>query len=263
MTKTVIVVSSCDAFKDCWEPFLYSVKKYLAEMPYEIYIISNFLELPDDKIAFIKVGEDKGWASNLKKALTQIDADYILYMQEDYWLTRNINTDKFRAQVDYCNNNGVDYLRLSYPYCDKYRIDSMFAMSPVESEKYALCLQPAIWKKETLEKLLIEGWSGWDYEAKVCQYVVDNKIPIKAQVVLSYGDEEQKLWYVDYTAVRKGKWTRPGAAYLRNNGFERLLKNRKTEGWLIDKLAIWRNIPIFHPFASGLIRMLNKFKWNI
>ena len=263
MNKIAVIVSSCDAFSDCWGPFIFSVKKYWKNLPCEINIVSNHKSINDDIVRFIKVGEDKGWASNLILALKEIDAEYILYLQEDYWLTRTVSTEKFLSQVSYCHNNGVDYLRLSYPYCDRNKIDDSHAVSPIKTEKYALCLQPAIWKKSTFERLLVDGWSGWDYEANVCKYAVDNNIPVKSEVLLSYVNEGLKLLYVDYTAVRKGKWTRPGRMFLMENGFGNIINLRQTEGWFIDKLAILRNITIFHPFASILIRMMNKFKINI
>ena len=260
--KFSIVISSCDAFKDCWEPFIYSVKKYWPDTPCEMFIVSNHLTIEDEKVKFIKVGDDKGWASNLKVALSGIEADYILYLQEDYWLTKTVDTEKLLSQIVYCETNGVDYLRLNIPFSDNTKIDSHHALCPLEKDKYAICLQAAIWKKVTLEKLLIDGWSGWDYEAKACKYAIDNNIAVKAQVVLSMADDII-LHYVEGTAVRKGKWTRQGAAFLKEYGFVNLLSRRKTEGWLISHLAIWRNNPVFHYPSTVAIRILNKMKWNV
>lgn len=262
MIKNSIIVSSCDAFMDCWEPFIYSVKKYWQDMPCEMYIVSNHLSIDDEKVKFIKVGDDKGWASNLKVALREIESEYILYLQEDYWLVRTVDTDKFLSQIDYCEKNGVDYLRLNIPFSDNTNIDNLHAACSLDKDKYGICLQAAIWKKATLEQLLIEGWSGWDYEAKACRYVIDNNIAINAQVVLS-GADDIILYYVDGTAVRKGKWTRPGAAFLKENGFIGHILKRETEGWLISHLAKWRNIALLRLPSSVTIRSLNLLRWNI
>lgn len=257
-----IVVSSCDAFSDCWSPFIFSVHKFWPDIPCDVYIVSNHHSIEDDVVKFIKVGDDKGWASNLKKALSEIEADYILYLQEDYWLTKTVNTSKLLSQIEYCETKGVDYLRLNIPFSNHTKIDDQHAACSLGKDKYAICLQAAIWKKSTLEKLLIEGWSGWDYEAKACQYAIDNDIPIKAEVVLSDADDDLILHYVDGTAVRKGKWTRAGATFLRENGFEELHPKRKTEGWMISHLADWRNYPLLHYPTSGLIRLMNNYNLN-
>ena len=209
------------------------------------------------------MGEDKGWASNLKKALSEIETDYILYLQEDYWLTRTVNTSKLLSQIDYCKSNGVDYLRLNIPFSNKSKVDDQHAGCSLRKDKYALCLQAAIWKKSTMEKLLIDGWSGWDYEAKVCQYAIDKNISIKAEVVLSNVDHDLIHHYVDGTAVRKGKWISAGAAFLNKNGFGDFIPKRRTEGWLVSHLADWRNYPLLHYPSSIAIRILNQLNWNI
>ena len=263
MKRVAIIVSSCDAFKDCWGPFIYSVNKYWNDFPYDMFIVSNHQSLEDDKVKFIKVGDDKGWASNLKVALSEIEADFVLYLQEDYWLTSNVNTQMILSQIEYCETNRVDYLRLNIPFSDKTKINEQHASCSLKEDKYAICLQAAIWKKSTLEMLLVDGWSGWDYEANACQYVIDNKIPLKAEVVLSNYNKDLIFHYVDGTGVRKGKWTRSGAVFLKENGFNDILFKRKTEGWLISHLAIWRNNPIFHYSSSAAIKVLNKLKWNI
>ena len=34
--KVAIVISSCDAFCDCWAPFIYSIKKYYGKIDNEL-----------------------------------------------------------------------------------------------------------------------------------------------------------------------------------------------------------------------------------
>ena len=82
MTKAAIVVNSCDAFNDCWNPFIHSMTKYWNDCPWQVYIISNnnTIECPKG-FSFLQVGEDKKFASNLKKAISMLDSEYIIYLQ--------------------------------------------------------------------------------------------------------------------------------------------------------------------------------------
>ena len=83
--KVSVVVTSCDHFSECWEPFIKSIDKHWGDCPWDINIISNYQSIKSEKVKFINVGEDKGWASNLKVALKQIDSNYIIYLHEDYF----------------------------------------------------------------------------------------------------------------------------------------------------------------------------------
>jgi len=165
--SVAVVISSCDPFEDCWNPFIYSLKSNWEKSNFEVYFISNEKEIEDERVHFIKVGKDKGWASNLKKALSQIDSEYIFYLQEDYFLTSTISDKIIEEHIEFMLRNDADYLRLSAPFYDLYQIeDSSYSYSPL-TERYALCLQAAIWKKSALLRILIEGNSGWDFEYNI------------------------------------------------------------------------------------------------
>lgn len=262
MNKSAVVVSSCDAYRDCWGPFIFSIKNHWGDLDMPVYIISNHEEIIDEIVKFIKVGDDKGWASNMKAALQHINADYILYLQEDYWLVEKVDNTKIQEQFAYCQKEGIGMLRLSYPYYDQYQIDSLHAISPIAKEKYALCLQAAIWKKSTLQDLLVDGWTGWDFETKLHSRYAERVRMIRAQVMLDTVDDGYKIKYVDGTGIRKGRWTQDAVRFLKENGFEDLIKKREVEGkwlrWLIDL----RDSFILKYPATAIIRLMNKYHLN-
>lgn len=264
--KLAVVVSSCDHFENCWEPFIFGFRKYWPDCPYPVYIISNFKELADETVRFIKVGEDRAWATNLRTAVEQIDAEYILYMQEDYWLNAPVDTAFFEQQLRYCDEQRVDHLRLSQPFMDQYRIDDTHALSPAEKEKYAFALQTIIWRRSTLLEMVVDGWTGWDFEAKICRYVVEKGIKCRAEVLLSSCEPQYTFNYPDGTGVRKGRWTVAGYRYLIDNGFEKLARTRTTEGPVLDYWNHFRGRHeqcwLLRGLASAIIRTMNKYKWN-
>ena len=89
--KISAVISSFDGFSDCWEPMIDSLLKFWPKNFFNIYLITNYLDSPNEQlIPSIKVGRDKGWASNLKYALERIDTKYVIYLQEDFWFTKKI-----------------------------------------------------------------------------------------------------------------------------------------------------------------------------
>lgn len=260
--EITVLISSCDFFSDCWEPMIYSINKYWSDCPFPVYILSNNKEQKDGKVKFLKVGEDRGWADNLLKALHEIDSEYILYLQEDYWLNKNIDTDFIYKQIQHCDKEKIDYLRLSFPFVDRYKINDMYCKAPLGKHKSTLCLQTVVWRKSVLEKLLVSGWTGWNFENKIYTYIQKNNIKINALSLLSrYA--EKCFSYPDGTAVRKGRWTVGGYEYLIENGFDYLLNCREVEGKFRDYLNHFREkYPFLKYVGSILIRIMDKFKWN-
>lgn len=260
--KVAVVVSSCDAFQECWEPFIFSMKKYWADCPWDIYMVSNYKSIDSEKIKFILVGEDKGWASNLKTAISRIDADYIVYLQEDYFLDFKVDSDEIKQHLVYCKENNIDYLRLFGPFFDEYAIAyTSYSLSP-KSKRYRLCLRNAIWKKDSLYKILIEGYTGWQFEWDMEKHLQKNNIIINSLVLQSQFFPQKGIGSLGDTAVHKGMWTQSGYDYLKEHGFENILNTRTREGVLITQL-IHNKIKWTRPFGSILLKILIKFKINI
>lgn len=260
--KVAVVVSSCDAFQECWDPFIFSLNKYWADCPWDVYIVSNYNSVDSENVNFILVGEDKGWASNLKKAISQIDADYIVYLQEDYFLDFKVDSAQIKQHLAYCSENNIDYLRLFGPFFDEYAIaDTPYSLSP-KSKRYRLCLRSAIWKKKSFDKILIDGYSGWQFEWDIERYLVKNNITINSLVIQSQFYPHKAISSLGHTAVHKGMWTQSGYDYLKENGFEKILNKRTKEGYLITKI-IDNKIKWIMPFNSILLRFLIKFKINV
>src|SRR5437868_5431347 len=86
-SSVAVVVSSCDAFFDVWRPFVFFFRKHWSDCPFPIYLIVNQLRVRSRFVQPIYTGPDQGWGSNMMSALRSITQPYILYFQEDYFLT--------------------------------------------------------------------------------------------------------------------------------------------------------------------------------
>lgn len=258
MNDISIIVNSCDAFSDCWRPFIHSVRKYWNDCPWPLYIISNNNSIATPEgISFIKVGEDKKFASNLKKAIEAIDSEYIIYLQEDYFLDKAVDQKSIEQHLLYCKLNNIDYMRLGMPFIKGEPVEC-YSVNKL-TDKYALCLQAAIWKKATLDNLLFEGWSGWDFEYKIQDYAIKQGMDIKI-LGLRKECKEKGINYVTGTAVRKGKWTYSGYNFLKNEGFETEISKRGKEGYFFYHLQEIQGI--FRLPALAIVKFMKKMKWN-
>lgn len=259
MNNISIIVNSCDAFADCWKPFIHSIKKEWDDCPWPVYIISNNQEIDTPEgIKFLKVGKDRKFASNLKQALSSTDSKHIIYLQEDYFLNRKVNQKAIESHIEYCIQHDVDYMRLGMPFI-KGDVENTIYNTNNLTDKYALCLQAAIWKKETLESLLFDGWSGWDFEYKIQQYAIREGMKIN---ILGINEENKCLGinYVTGTAVRKGKWTLSGYEFLKKEGYEDVIPKRGKEGFCFFHLQETHGI--LRLPALAIVKMMKWFNWN-
>ena len=160
-----LLVSSCDKYAVCWPPFCHGLNKYWPEHPQKVSFITNHLEAPCGDS--LKLGEDKGWATNLLQALDLIKTEFILYAQEDYWIKQPVPDEDIQDYLGYLANGQADYIRL-YPAPgpdEPWDADVRLGVIGQNAE-YRASLQMALWRKETLASLLDPGDSPWQFERR-------------------------------------------------------------------------------------------------
>src|SRR5262245_33091431 len=92
--SVAIIVSSCDAFFDAWPPFNTFFKRFWSGCPFEIFLITNELQIRSSHLHTLAVGPDRGWSDNLLTALGRVQHPYVFYMQEDYFLTGPVHSEQ-------------------------------------------------------------------------------------------------------------------------------------------------------------------------
>lgn len=265
-----IIISSCDNYSDCWEPMIYSLSKYWKENPYEINIICNHKSAPIPKVNFIKIGEDKGFCSNLKLALNEVKTEFVLLFLDDYFLEQKINSEVISNHLKHCENHKVDFLKIDFDdniYRDEHIVDSksIYCSNPTD-KMYSINTAMAIWNRETLQSICLEGYSAWDFERKIHKYINDHELKFNCQTIHSKYYLEHTLKKIGRAGgVFKGHWTLEGVEFFKQNGFEDLISKRKIEGKIIKNIGqrfYKPNSFIWLPFGL-FIRILQKLKINI
>jgi hypothetical protein len=193
--QTSVVVISCDAYQDLWEPFFAFFRKFWTDCPYKVYLTSNQQEFNSPGISVVKSGIPSDWSSELLVALEQIPGDYILVMLEDYFMRKPVDTNFIRDAENLVRGQNADYLKVTcfpskynelWPY-KKMESDPRFARI-INGAKYEVCLQVAFWKKEFLKSILTRGESPWQFEIEgskkaarnnaSCLCIVENKFSL-------------------------------------------------------------------------------------
>ena len=205
----VVLVSSCDRFFDAWRPFAGCWRRHwpAKTLRWPVYLIVNELEVRSDWLTPLAVGRDRGWSDNLRLVLGRIESDYLLYLQEDYFLTAPPDADWLEAALARMRTGRVDLLCLramppgygaeAWPPVANSgeRLREIPAGSPWRGR-----LQAAFWRRETLLDALRAGESAWDFEANAGERLRG----LRAWTVTGEGGEA--LPYLS-SAIVRGLWT--------------------------------------------------------
>ncbi|MDD4902659.1 MAG: hypothetical protein PHE24_06010 [Patescibacteria group bacterium] len=243
-----IVISSCDAYADAWDPFFTLFFRYWPDCPFRIILISNGREYNDARVTTYKIKNDLGWSGNLIEALKNIGEDYVIYFQEDYFLRKKVITEKIFAALKLIAETRAAYLRLypcpgpDLPFNDSQEIGMIG-----RGAAYRNSTQTAIWDRQIFLSLLKDGETGWDFETggglersrKIDQPFLSFRAPA-----------------IDYfcTAILKGKYLYDAVRFCRREGIRLDLTKRKAEnffGFIIRKSGLKQKL---YPSKKWLLK---------
>lgn len=195
-TDISIVVLSCDKYKDLWDPFFNLFFKFWPKCKIPVYLFSNTRIYNNDRVQTVLSGEDLDWSSSIKKCLKQIQSEYIWVFFDDVFLTKPVNVSKISRLLAFLDSHNPNYLRFRvYPKPDK-KLNDFFGVC-AEETLYRTSIF-AIWKKQVLMDLLVDGETAWQFESESIE---------RASVYDGfYGVYENYLTYEH--GVERGLWIR-------------------------------------------------------
>lgn len=228
-----ILISSCDKYRDVWDPFFAFFFKYWSDCPYNIYLLTNHLEYVHPKVKSICVGDDRDWSSSFRKAINAIPEQYLMVLIEDYLLLNDVNTGEIKEIFNYMVKNDVAYFRL-FPCPGPGKVTGTIGSHKVgivsPGEPYRTSLQAAIWDKALIDKILIDGESAWEFEidgTKRSDAMEDKFMSISR-------DSMDRLPFNYFcTAVVKGYWVKKAVELCAKHGVNVDTKTRPVESGLI------------------------------
>lgn len=167
--KTCILVSSCDAYSDTWNPFFTLFKRYWPDCPFSIYVYSEKKSFNFSGVKKIFIGKEIGWGDALLKSLDIIKCnesfENVLLMLDDFLLFKQTNTELIKTAVMHLEGMKGQYLRLipKPPPNISFKNDPLFGkISP--GTPYRLSLQASIWNINALADLTCSTDTPWDLE---------------------------------------------------------------------------------------------------
>jgi len=234
MTQVAVIINSFDGFSDCWPGLIHGLTKYWPDCPYPIHLVSNFKDCDAGDVSTLKVGDLASWSERLLAALSRVHTPYILFLQEDYWLTSPVDTERVEEYVRVMERDDLSYIRLLAvppPGLDSPSDPRLGIIA--RDSGYRTSTQIALWRREVLSELLVPGESVWQFELEGTprsRRYGDTFLSVKAH------DDDPYYWGMYYlcTAVNAGRWSRAAKRYAETEGVAMDFGQRRSETWWDD-----------------------------
>ena len=211
--SVALVVSSCDAFFDAWRPFHAFLRKFWPDCPLEIFLVSNQIEVRSSRLRALRVGQDRGWSSNFLIVLEQITHPYLLYVQEDYFLTAPVNSAQLARDFAEVIESEADSLCFrARPRNDPgfQPLNDRFGIVPLNSDGRTRC-QVTLWKRSALHSILRPEETAWNFEAR-------GSARTQAMKILSYTRRDNTPIPYLMSAISRGLWMPDAIALCQEHG---------------------------------------------
>lgn len=214
--NVAILICSYDGAEDLWLPLSETYKKFWPDCPYKIYLGTNFKDPGINIFETLKIGNEISWSDNILKCLQKIKEEFVILIFDDVFLYKKINTNTILYYTNLAVAESWDYLRLSpRPKYDKSIGNNIGKIN--KDRLYRTSTAWSLFKKETLQNLLVIDESAWDFEIEG-----------------SYRSNQYEEFYsVDITilpylnGVVKGKWVKSVYDFLFSHNFSVSDKNIK------------------------------------
>lgn len=219
--KLAIVVVSCDKYNDLWDDVFNLLDIHWKERPYKTYLVTDTKPYEREGVNVIHFGNIRQWMVCTRKAIEKIDAEYILFLMEDYFVIKDIDTLVIEEDLKFMEENCGCFMNLHKQPAflslgDSQLIDNNIRTIPNDT-RYGLDTAGAIWRKDFfLEQLYREDGDAWRFEAMLVEDSKSEKgLPGKL-----YFDIRCPLNLCPGEVVRLGKFTLNTVKIIERTGYK-------------------------------------------
>ena len=174
-----VIIQTCDKYRNFWNGWYMAWKNnWNWNLKWPIVFCNEELDLPfnDSRISQIKspLSLDKnGFSDRLKDILEKVKTKYVLYIQDDMWLTNSVNFSTFKEAIYKVQYNDWNCLRLHEKIWLNYTMDktSHFVnekrvLKMKSTSEWLLTHNAAIWNKEFLMESILPNEDPWTNEVE-------------------------------------------------------------------------------------------------
>ena len=225
-----ILLTTCDAYADAWDPFFALWKKYWPDCAYPFVVNSETKTCETDLFSVRTVYGGKGltWSKRLKRCLNTLDSEFVLLCLEDYFLQSPVNTEIFCAALHTMEEDrNVGVIQFAIDIDTKYdpntEINTYFSPVPKYKKDFdngrVFCVL-SLYRTSYLKKLLLPQESPWEFE----RFGSLRSQFLKEKVYRENGNHPRCFVYfiepIYGYAISRGKWLPNNQKQFAENGIE-------------------------------------------
>jgi len=209
-----IFVNTTDTFEDCWLPFFKLFKHYWPNYKGKIYLNTEYKDFNFEGLNIsclensVGINKKLTWSECLLIALSKIDSENILYLQEDYFFNDFVKVELLNEFYQRFIKLDCDCLHLtdqSTPGPYKETSDKM--IWEIEKDApYRISCQAAFWKKDILLSYLRVHESAWHFEHYGTKRSSKKNGKFYVVNTNQFGCGKKEILPYLFTGIIKGKW---------------------------------------------------------
>lgn len=170
--NVALLVHACDRYEFLYRGFdFFFSRNWDFKIPCNYYFATEVKNAEVNGFTNIKSGKGE-WADRLATLLRSIDEEYVLYFQEDMWLSKPVNSSFFKQLFDFANQHNCKQIKLhsSDVYTTKETDNFIEGFNITEIDNKAshflMSHQVTLWKKDFLLAQLYKKEHPWRNERK-------------------------------------------------------------------------------------------------
>lgn len=168
--KTAIVISSTSKFKYIWHTFLYRLRKYWPDCPYQIYFTSDgdCQYLVDKyKINVFQQKSDLGFLEGYRYVCHKISYKYkyFILLQDDFLIEKDVKQNILAKYEDIMENNNFGFIRIMPcpgPKGERKKFGDIELGRINKNEDYSFSYQTSLWKLDYFLRITDPPIPRWD-----------------------------------------------------------------------------------------------------
>ncbi len=166
--KCKVVVSSCDEYKDVWDPCFKILGEEWPDRKYPVVLLTEIeyynCEFMDVEVC--RTGKVMVWGKRMLTCLKSIEEEYIILLLDDFYPLKKVDQIRIEKCLEWMEENkNIAVFCLNNVPGENIRDGKYkgFEKRPRKSD-YKFNCQPAIWRKDRLMEFIKPNETPWDFE---------------------------------------------------------------------------------------------------
>ena len=214
LKSVALLTYSHSSYKDVLDIYFTQLTKYFPQIKGYLLIdkLASVIPLNHEVVYY---DDDFSYYKHCLNAITAIEEDYLIYMQDDYFFFSEPNLNVLNESLSRLKSDNLDFIRFIRTGDMDNLSNDLFHNIPQKS-KYLFSTQATLWRKKSLFKLLTNAYEKYKYdniwESEVRLNELAQKLNLKGAFLYNNGNKRGKNhWdsndfpYIA-TAIVKGKW---------------------------------------------------------